>query len=166
MRQLGTMGTVFAASLVLALGTLPLAADEAVKTPVVRAPAKAETKGTEAPAKEAKKVQDGKPVFLKYKCTMCHEIASQKIFRTGHTTPDTTWMTTVSRAPDLSGVGYARGEKWIRGWLKKTETIQDRKHLLMFKGTDQELAVLAKWLESLDDERAGKALKEREENLK
>jgi hypothetical protein len=97
---------------------------------------------------------------------MCHEIASQKIFRTGHTTPDTTWMTTVSRAPDLSGVGYARGEKWIRGWLKKTETIQDRKHLLMFKGTDQELAVLAKWLESLDDERAGKALKEREENLK
>jgi hypothetical protein len=160
MRQLGT---VFAASLVLALVTLPVAADEAVKTPAVKA---ANTPAAKAEAKEAKKVSDGKPVFLKYKCTMCHEIGSQKIFRAGHITPDTTWMTTGSRAPDLSGVGYVRGEKWIRGWLKKTETIHDRKHLLMFKGTEEELAVLAKWLESLDDEKTGKALKSREENLK
>lgn len=144
MRQLGT---VFAASLVLALVTLPVAADEAAKTPAAKAP-------------------DGKPIFVKYKCIMCHEIGSQKILKAGNTTADTTWMTTVSKPPNLSGVGYVHGEKWIRGWLKKTETIRGRKHLLMFRGTDEELAVLAKWLESLDDEKTGKALKAREENLK
>ena len=170
-------GTVLAASLALALTALPVAANEAAKAPSAKAPAakvpakkaaatKAEAKTTESAAKEAKEAPDGKPIFLKYKCTMCHEIGSQKILKTGSTVADTAWMTKVSKAPDLSGVGYVRGEKWLRDWLKKTETIHDRKHLLMFKGTDEELAILAKWLESLDDEKTGKALKEREETLK
>ncbi len=166
------LGTVFTATLALTLTASPVAARETGKTPTAKTTtkkataAKAEAKGTEAAAKEAKKVPDGKPIFLKYKCTMCHEIGSQKILKEGSTVADTTWMTTLSKPPDLSGVGYVRGEKWMREWLKKTETIHDRKHLLMFKGTDEELAVLTKWLESLDDEKTGKALKAREENLK
>jgi hypothetical protein len=149
--------TVFAASLAMALMAPPASAGVAGKTPAAKAPAHKAA---------AVKVPDGKPIFLRYKCTMCHEIGSQKILKEGHTVADTTWMTTLSKPPDLSGVGYVRGEKWMREWLKKTETIHDRKHLLMFKGTDEELAVLSKWLESLDDEKTGKALKEREENLK
>lgn len=150
-----------AVSIALVLGALPAAADDAAKA---ASSAPAET--SKAEAKEAKKAADAKPIFLKYKCTMCHEIGSQKILKAGSTKADTTWMTTIGRAPDLSGVGYVRGEKWIRAWLRKTETINGRKHLLMFKGTDDELATLAKWLESLDDEKTGKALKTREETLK
>ena len=161
-------------ALALALGASPALADETGKTATKEAAAKkaeaaeakAEAAEAKADAKEAKKVVDGKPIFLKHKCTMCHEIGTQKILREGKTSADTTWITTVGRAPDLSGVGHVRGEKWIRGWLKKTEAIHGRKHLLMFKGSEEELVTLAKWLESLDDEKTGKALKAREENLK
>lgn len=149
MRPLGAM---LAVSLALAQAAFAAAADDA--------------KDAKADAKEAEKAPDGKPIFIKYKCIMCHEIGSQGILKQGNTKADTTWMTTVGRAPDLSGVGRVHGEKWFRGWLQRTETIHDRRHLLKFRGSDVELAVLVQWLESLDDEKAGKALKTREENLK
>jgi cytochrome c553 len=127
-----------------------------------------------AVADDAKKAPDGKPIFLSYKCSSCHEIASQGITKpkaaatpaatpAAPATPGTPATTTARKPPDLSGVGMVRKADWIKGYLQKTESIEDRKHMKAFKGTDQELATLAGWLESLKDEKAAKAMKEREE---
>jgi cytochrome c553 len=138
-----------------------------------------------AVADDAKKVPDGKPIFLNYKCSSCHEIASQGITKkaaatpaatpaapatpatpatpAAPATPGTPATTTSRKPPDLSGVGLVRKADWIKGYLQKKESIEDRKHMKAFKGTDEELATLAGWLESLKDEKAAKAMKAKEE---
>ena len=127
-----------------------------------------------AAADDAKKVPDGKPIFLNYKCSSCHEIASQGVTKkaaatpaatpAAPATPGTPASTTSRKPPDLSGVGLVRKADWIKGYLQKKESIEDRKHMKAFKGTDAELATLAGWLESLKDEKAAKAMKEKEES--
>jgi len=126
-----------------------------------------------AAADDAKKAPDGKPIFLNYKCSSCHEIASQGITKkaaatpaatpASPATPGTPATTTSRKPPDLSGVGLVRKADWIKGYLQKKESIEDRKHMKAFKGTDEELATLAGWLESLKDEKAAKAMKAQEE---
>jgi hypothetical protein len=130
-----------------------------------------------ARAEDAKKVPNGKPVFTTYKCSSCHEIASQGITKKAAATkaatpatpaatpatPATPATTTARKPPDLSGVGLVRKADWIKGYLQKKESIEDRKHMKAFKGTDEELATLAAWLESLKDEKAAKAMKANEE---
>jgi hypothetical protein len=127
-----------------------------------------------ARAEDAKKVPDGKPIFTNYKCSSCHEIASQGITKKPAATPAATpatpatpaapATTTSRKPPDLSGVGLVRKADWIKGYLQKKESIEDRKHMKVFKGTDEELATLAAWLESLKDEKAAKAMKAKEES--
>ena len=124
-----------------------------------------------ARAEDAKKVPDGKPIFTNYKCGSCHEIASQGIKKKATAapaatpaTPATPATTTSRKPPDLSGVGLVRKADWIKGYLMKKESIEDRKHMKAFKGTDEELAKLAGWLESLKDEKAAKAMKAKEES--
>jgi hypothetical protein len=124
-----------------------------------------------AVADNAKKVPDGKPIFTNYKCSSCHEIASQGITKKAAATPAATpatpatpATTTSRKPPDLSGVGLVRKADWITGYLQKKESIEDRKHMKVFKGTDAELATLAGWLESLKDEKAAKAMKAKEES--
>jgi cytochrome c553 len=127
-----------------------------------------------ARAEDAKKVPDGKPIFTTYKCSSCHEIASQGITKKASATPAATpaapatpatpATTTSRKPPDLSGVGLVRKAEWIKGYLQKKESIEDRKHMKLFKGTDEELATLAGWLESLKDEKAAKAMKAKEES--
>jgi len=128
--------------------------------------------GGPARAEDAKKVPDGKPIFTNYKCSSCHEIASQGIKKPAATpaapaatpaAPATPATTTAHKPPDLSGVGLVHKAEWIKGYLLKKESIEDRKHMKTFKGTDEELATLAGWLESLKDEKAAKALKANEE---
>ena len=124
-----------------------------------------------AVADNAKKVPDGKPIFTNYKCSSCHEIASRGITKKAAATPAATpatpatpATTTSRKPPDLSGVGLVRKADWIKGYLQKKESIEDRKHMKVFKGTDAELATLAGWLESLKDEKAAKAMKAKEES--
>lgn len=86
---------------------------------------------------------DGKTLFKDNKCTNCHTIKSQSVERTG------TAENTESKPPDLSGVGLKHDAAWITKWLQKEETQNGKKHLKKFKGTDDELGVLAKWLSGL-----------------
>ena len=89
----------------------------------------------EQPAKEPA----GKTIFLENKCNTCHSIDSFGI----------TKKLASSKAPDLSNVGSEKKADWIIKWLKKEETLNDKKHLATFKGTEEDMKTVAAWLESL-----------------
>jgi cytochrome c2 len=158
--------TLLAGLLLLA----PLSLAGADQAPEVKAPTEvkqpADPKAAEAKATtEAKpetKVPAGKAVFLKYKCSACHEIATQNITKK-KTEGEAATPSTARTSPDLSGVGLVHKPEWIQAWLARKETIHDRKHWMAFRGSPEELTTLVAWLGSLKDEKAAKALKENED---
>ena len=81
--------------------------------------------------------KDGKTVFVTAKCTMCHSVTSLGV------------TTKKKNATDLSTVGAEKKAEWFEKYLKKEIDIKGKKHLAAFKGTDEEMATLTKWLESL-----------------
>lgn len=87
--------------------------------------------------------KDGKSIFLESKCSNCHSIATQGIKGLrpeGGAKPN-----------DLSNTGGKFKAPWIEKWLMKEETLNNKKHMRKFKGTPEELHVLAGWLETLKD---------------
>lgn len=77
----------------------------------------------------------GKKVFVDQKCNNCHSIESQGI--------------TKVKKNDLSKVGASHKADFFGKYLQKQEKIDGKEHKVAFKGTDQELKDLAKWLETL-----------------
>lgn len=94
-----------------------------------------------AGAAEETKELPGKSLFLANKCNTCHTIASdgieKKVKATGKKIP-----------PDLSTIGDQKTADWIVKYLKKTETIKNEKHPKSWTGKDEDLMLIAKWLES------------------
>lgn len=85
----------------------------------------------------------GKTIFKASKCSTCHAVKSQSIVKgSGDGTEG-------KDAPDLSGVGTKHTAAWMTKYLLKKETIDDKKHLKKFKGTDDELETLSNWLATL-----------------
>jgi len=85
----------------------------------------------------------GKTLFLDNKCSSCHSVKSQAIIKVS------TEEVKGNQPPDLSNVGTKHTGDWMCNYLLKKETLNDAKHLKKFKGTQDELEVLAKWLASL-----------------
>lgn len=81
----------------------------------------------------------GKAVFEAQKCNTCHSIDAAGITRKMPT----------SKAPDLSAVGSEKTAEWITKFLHKQEELNGKKHIKEFVGKDEDLAALAKWLESM-----------------
>lgn len=92
-------------------------------------------------ASTSRPASDGKSIFLSNKCSTCHAIQAAGIARS---TP-----ATAKAPPDLSKVGARHNAAWISSFLQKEQTLNGKKHALKFKGTDQELGVLAAWLGGL-----------------
>lgn len=86
---------------------------------------------------------DGKKLFLDYKCDSCHTIKSLGI-KLGAKPDEKS-----KDAPDLSKAGAERDKKWIAGYLLKKNDIKGEKHEKRFSGTKDELKVLATWLGTL-----------------
>lgn len=118
-------------------------------------------------AADGAKPPDGKPVFLKYKCTSCHSIASQKI--ESKKEPEAEDEKAESdkkaeadkeessvKAPDLSGAGVGHTSEWIAQFLLKKEKVEGFTHKKKFRGTAKELTTLSGWLASMKDEAAAK----------
>ncbi|OGU30416.1 MAG: hypothetical protein A2057_11830 [Ignavibacteria bacterium GWA2_35_9] len=81
----------------------------------------------------------GKQIFVDSKCVSCHSI-------------EAVGLTTKSKKkniPDLSDVGTRHNADFIMKFVTKQETLNDAQHPMAFKGSDEELLTLAKWLESL-----------------
>jgi cytochrome c553 len=113
------------------LAALPLAA--ALVLALAAGPATAEETAAESPGAKA---------FAAAKCTTCHTVESQGIERTGK-----------MKGPDLSNLGNAHLAPWIQQYLKKeVANAEGKKHGIAFKGTDEELEQLAKWLATLKQE--------------
>jgi hypothetical protein len=51
--------------------------------------------------------------------------------------------------PDLSGIGKKQNAEWFAKYLKHQEAVEGLKHAKLWRGTDQELQSLTKWLEGL-----------------
>lgn len=91
------------------------------------------------------KPADGKAVFLSFKCESCHAIKSMAIEAKkaeGEDAGD-------NKGSDLSGVGLKRDADFIVKYLQKLEAIEGKKHMKKFKGTEDELKMLASWLAEL-----------------
>jgi cytochrome c553 len=86
--------------------------------------------------------KDGKTIFTDAKCNNCHAITAEKIEALrkpmGKMLP-----------PDLSDVGTRIKADFIAKYITKDEKLNDKTHPIAFKGTDDELKVLAAWLETL-----------------
>ena len=80
---------------------------------------------------------DAKKVFEAQKCNMCHTVTSAGI------------TSKKKDAVDLSSVGSTYKADFLTKYLKKDVKIKDAAHKATYKGTDEELASLTKWLESL-----------------
>ena len=85
---------------------------------------------------KAPEAKDGKTIFTEKenKCTMCHSVKSLEI-KGGKT--------------DLSTVGDKNKADDMKAFLKKEGELNGKKHGMAFKGSDEDLTILTKWLESL-----------------
>lgn len=85
----------------------------------------------------------GKTIFIDNKCSSCHSVKSQGIIKSS------TEETKEKAPPDLSNVGTKHTGDWMCNYLLKKETLNDAKHLKKFKGSQDDLEVMAKWLATL-----------------
>jgi mono/diheme cytochrome c family protein len=86
---------------------------------------------------------DGKSLFIDNKCNQCHTIQSQGIELVGKPPSGNV-------PPDLSGTGLKHKPDWFSGWLMKEEENTDGKmHLKKWKGSEEDLKTISKWLSSL-----------------
>ncbi|HEY4612683.1 MAG TPA: cytochrome c [Bacteroidota bacterium] len=94
-------------------------------------------------AQEQEKEIPGKKIFTENKCQSCHSVEAVGIKKKPNQKP-----------PDLSTVGSERKADVIAAFLKKKETLNNAKHMVSFKGSDEDLGVLSTWLESLKGDSA------------
>ena len=89
-------------------------------------------------AQDAVKI-DPTQLFKDKKCVACHSVDVAGITKTNAN----------SKAPDLSATGTKYKADFLMKFLSKEETINDKKHGMSFKGTDDEFKALTDWLASL-----------------
>ena len=99
------------------------------------------------------KTPDGKELFLSGKCNTCHSIQAEKIERKKAATAASETAaapTAAKKKPDLSGVGVDHGAPWLIQYLNKEVKLDEKMHpSLKYKGTPDELQMLASWLATL-----------------
>ena len=83
----------------------------------------------------------GPQMFVTFKCSTCHAIASQGI--------EAKVKSDKMKGPDLSDVGSKHDAAWITGWLRHEQEQHGKKHKGQFKGSDEELKQLVAWLGTL-----------------
>ncbi len=111
-----------------------------------------------AGAGDEAKGPDGKPIFLKYKCQSCHAIEAVGIVKKAAAEDEEDGASaSKKKTPDLSDVGLKKKADWIALFLQKKEKNEGKLHAKKVRGTDEELATLAAWLETMKAEKADKA---------
>jgi mono/diheme cytochrome c family protein len=75
-------------------------------------------------------------VFTGQRCNLCHSVKAAGIEA----------KVPKPKGPDLSKVGATRDAKWIHDFLKQQVKLDEKKHPLPFKGSDEQLGAVADWL--------------------
>ena len=83
--------------------------------------------------------KDGKTLFVDSKCINCHSVDSQTIEAKKKT----------DKTVDLSKTGESNTADFLKKYLKKEETKNDKKHAVAFKGEDADFDILVNWLAGL-----------------
>ena len=83
---------------------------------------------------------DGQQIFTDSKCTKCHSVESLEI------------VSSKDEPLDLSNIGADKDAEFLKKYLVKEETMNDKKHKTKFKGSDEELNTLVDWLLTLKTE--------------
>lgn len=91
-----------------------------------------------ATAQEQPQEPKGKAVFQASKCLSCHSMETAGFKKKPNQKP-----------PDLSTVGSKHTVEFLAGYLKKKEAIGGAKHMIAFKGSDEDFQALITWLASL-----------------
>jgi cytochrome c553 len=97
---------------------------------IVMATGAAAARGNDGPA--------GKKVFVGLKCNSCHSVEVAGIPKKAN-----------QKLPDLSTIGSKYDAEFLSAFLKKKERTNDKTHIASFKGNEEEVAELPKWLASL-----------------
>jgi len=100
----------------------------------------------EEPTASSTNQNAGKAAFLSNKCNMCHSVESEKVEKASGGYQKSAEKNV---PPDLSNVGKKHNAEWFTKYLKHTEALDGVKHAKAYRGTDEELQALAKWLEGL-----------------
>ena len=90
---------------------------------------------------------DGKKLFLREKCNVCHGVSSADI--------EATVKAEKMRGPDLARLEEAPDPEALLTYLRQQSEIDGKKHKKAFKGSDEELAALVLWLEEQHEAGAG-----------
>ena len=91
---------------------------------------------------EGAKALDGKAIFLAQKCNFCHTVSSAGI--------EATTKSDKMKGPDLAGLASKQDAKVLHDFLRKTGTIDGKKHGKQFTGSDEELGAVIAWLQKQD----------------
>jgi mono/diheme cytochrome c family protein len=90
------------------------------------------------------KTMNGREVFLKHRCNICHSVNSLDIKAVLKE------KGARDEAPDLSNAAdLIPNEEWVESFLEKKETKDGKKHPMKFKGGDKQMTSLVDWLLSL-----------------
>lgn len=92
-------------------------------------------------AQETSSTKDGKAVFLEAKCNTCHAISSAEI--------EAKNKSANNKAPDLSKIDIKYEKDFLKKYLQKEESINEKKHPVAYKGTDEDLEILLSFILSL-----------------
>ena len=85
-------------------------------------------------------VPAGQTAFLENKCNVCHSVDSAEIAKKSEK----------MKGPDLSNAGAeVESAEWLKGFLLKKEELNEKAHKKTWKGTDEQLDAIVKWVMSL-----------------
>lgn len=94
-------------------------------------------------------------IFNDNDCADCHNVSAVGIGELPAVAEaeddgwDDGWDDDEAGPPDLSNVGAVADAEWISKWLKKKIDLAGNKHPERFEGSDEDLATLTLWLQSL-----------------
>ncbi len=91
----------------------------------------------------------GQQVFVAQKCQMCHTVYSAGIGEPPAEDAKEETEEAEEGPPDLSLAGTGRTAEWLSLFLQKKEALNEKKHMMKFKGADEELVTLANWILTL-----------------
>ncbi len=95
-------------------------------------------------AQETTTTKDGKTVFIEAKCNTCHAISSLEI--------EAKNKSASNKASDLSKIEIKYDKDFLKKYLYKEESLNEKKHPVAYKGTDEDLEILLSFILSLQSQ--------------
>lgn len=90
---------------------------------------------------QAEEAATGAQLFEDGKCQLCHSVEAAGIEAKKKS----------DKYPDLSHMSGDYDAELLTAYLNKKETINDKKHPMPFRGSDEEMATLVNWLLELHE---------------